>query len=60
MTWGELAEKIAAMNTEQRGTDVTFFDSNDGEFGAIVGLRFTDEKETDQLDHNHPYLYGWE
>ena len=54
MTWTELRDKINNMSEEQRNTDVTFFDSNEGEFFALCRLNFT--SEDDVLDKNHPYL----
>lgn len=55
LTWADLQEKISKMSPEQRNTDVTMFDTNDGEFFKLCELRFT-EPECDVLDGNHPFL----
>ena len=60
MTWKDLSNKINTMTDEQKNTDVTFFDNNDGEFFALGNLLFTNENNCDILDHDHPYLTGWE
>lgn len=55
MTWKELAEKIANMSEDQKRTDVTLYDHENGEFCALLNLHFTD-KDEDRLDPGHPYL----
>jgi hypothetical protein len=55
MNWGELATHIQLnMTREQRKSDVTIFDSNDGEYHPCSAIRV--EEETDVLDKGHPYL----
>ena len=59
-TWNDLKAKIEAMTDEQRNTDVTLFDDNDGEFCRLLFLSFTNKNDDngDVLDDNHPYLHG--
>jgi hypothetical protein len=58
MTWKELAEKINGLTEEQQGTDVTFFDTNDGEYYLIPSFLVAEEDE-DRIDPGHPFLQGW-
>jgi len=58
MTWKELAEKINGLTEEQQGTDVTFFDTNDGEYYQILRFLVAEEGE-DRIDPGHPFLQGW-
>jgi hypothetical protein len=56
MNWGELATHIKLnMTREQRKSDVTVFDANDGEYLFCSAIR-VEEEETDVLGKGHPYL----
>jgi len=59
MTWNDLKYKILDMTEEQRKTDVTFLDPNDGEYYKIMKLYFAKEEDTDVLDPGHPFLTEW-
>ena len=55
MNWGELAHHIKeGMTREQRKSDVTVFDANDGEYHPCSSILV--EEETDVLDKGHPFL----
>ena len=55
MNWGELAIHIQLnMTREQRKSDVTVFDGNEGEYYPCPTIRVAEE--TDVLDKGHPYL----
>jgi hypothetical protein len=55
MNWGELATHIKLnMTREQRKSDVTVFDANEGEYYPCSAIGV--EEETDVLDKGHPYL----
>ena len=54
MTWDELKAHIEVMDEEQRGTDVTVYDMEMGEFFKVLDIDFS--QEDDVLDKNHPFL----
>ena len=62
MTWNELAQKIAQMTPEQRGTDATVVDLVSDEVFPIKDFvtKWTNPIDRDRvdgiLDENHPYL----
>jgi hypothetical protein len=60
ITYQQLADMVSTWTPEQRNSDVTFFDGNEGEFGAITSVEFADPEEDDVLDPGHPYLRGFE
>jgi hypothetical protein len=58
MTWKELAQKINDLSEEQKNTDVTFYDTNDGQFYALRSFLIADKNE-DVIDPGHPFMQGF-